>query len=57
MLTTTIIKGIGMAATVIGIGATLITDWVNEKKMEEKIEEKVNEALTKKDENFEEESQ
>lgn len=43
----TVIKGIGIAATVIGMGATLIGDWVNEKKLDEKIEEKVNEALTK----------
>lgn len=42
-----LIKILGIAATVIGMGATLITDWVNEKKMDEKIEEKVNEALAK----------
>jgi hypothetical protein len=29
------------------MGATLVTDWVNEKKMDEKIEQKVIEALTK----------
>lgn len=45
-----IIKILGLAATVIGIGATLVTDWVNEKKMEEKIEEKVNSALANKNE-------
>lgn len=45
-----IIKIIGIAATVIGMGATLVTDWVNDKKVDEKIEEKVNEALTKRDE-------
>ena len=39
------IKAIGVAATVIGVGVNLITDWVNEQKMDEKIEEKVNEAL------------
>lgn len=44
------IKAIGMAATLIGIGVNLITDWVDDKKMDEKIEEKVNEALAKKDE-------
>ena len=37
------------AATVIGMGTSLITDWVNEKKMDEKIEEKVNEALARKE--------
>ena len=45
-----LIKILGIAATVIGMGATLITDWVNDKKMDEKIEEKVNEALAKRDE-------
>lgn len=44
-----VIKGIGIAATAIGMGTTLITDWVNEKKMDEKIEEKVNEALAEKE--------
>ena len=40
-----LIKTLGIVATVIGLGATLVTDWVNDKKMDEKIEEKVNEAL------------
>ncbi|MFA6377341.1 MAG: hypothetical protein WCW63_01815 [Acholeplasmataceae bacterium] len=47
MINGKLIKVIGMAATVIGMGATLITDWVNDKKMDEKIEQKVIEALTK----------
>lgn len=42
-----LIKGVGLAATVIGMGATILTDWVNEKKIDEKIETKVNEALEK----------
>ena len=45
-----IIKVLGVAATVIGMGATLLTDWVNDKKMDEKIAEKVLEAITKKGE-------
>ena len=45
----TMIKVIGIAATIIGMGATLITDWVNEKKMDEKIEQKVNEVLSQKE--------
>lgn len=49
MITGKLIKVLGIAATVVGMGATLLTDWVNEKKMDEKIEEKVNEALAKKD--------
>lgn len=49
-----LIKVLGLTATVIGVAATLITDWVNEQKMDEKIEEKVNEALTKRDDEIEE---
>ena len=45
-----LIKILGIAATVIGMGATLVTDWVNDKKTDEKIEEKVNDALAKRDE-------
>ena len=47
MTKNTLIKVLGLAATVIGAGMSLVTDWVNE---EEKIEEKVNEALAKTDE-------
>lgn len=52
-----IIKTIGIAVTVIGFGVNILTDWVNEKKMDERIEEKVNEALAKRDSENEEESQ
>lgn len=44
-----LIKVLGITATVVGMGATIITDWVNEKKMNEKIDEKINEALTKRE--------
>ena len=50
MFTSELIKGIGLAATAVGVGATLVTDWVNDKKMDQKIEDKVNEALSKKKE-------
>ena len=50
------IKAIGVAATVIGVGVKLITDWVNEQKMDEKIEEKVSEALARRDKDEAEES-
>lgn len=50
------IKAIGVAATVIGVGVNLITDWVNKQKMDEKIEEKVGEALAQRDKNEAEES-
>lgn len=46
----TMIKVLGLAATAIGMVATLVTDWVNDKKTDEKIEEKLNEALAKRDE-------
>lgn len=51
-----IIKAIGVIATVMGMGATLVSDWVSEKKMEEKIDEKVKEVLAEKNEDDEEES-
>ena len=49
------IKAIGVATTVIGVGVNLITDWVNEQKMDEKIE-KVSEALARRDKDEAEES-
>jgi hypothetical protein len=42
-----LIKSIGLAATVIGMGVSLVSEWVNEKKIDAKIEEKVIEAVTK----------
>lgn len=39
------IKIIGLVATVLGMGASLATDWVNEKKTDTKIAEKVDEAI------------
>lgn len=48
------IKFIGFAVTVIGVGVNLVSNWVDEKKMDERIEEKVNEALAQKDKEAEE---
>lgn len=48
------IKVLGLATSIIGVAATLLSDWVNEQKMDEKIEEKVNEALAKMDDENEE---
>ena len=45
----TLIKILGIVATVIGGGATLLSDWVSEKETEQMIEEKVNEALDKRE--------
>ena len=39
---------------ILGMGATLLTDWVNEKKMEEKIDERINEKLAALNEEEEE---
>ena len=49
MMTGTVIKAIGIGATVIGMGLELVNNWVDDKQMEEKIEEKVNEAFAKKE--------
>ena len=49
------IKVLGLTASIIGVAATLLSDWVNERKMDEKIEEKVNEALAKRNDEENEE--
>ena len=46
MKTAKLIKVLGLIATAVGMGATLLTDWVNGKKMEEKIDECIDEKLT-----------
>ncbi len=47
------VKILGIVATVVGMGATLLSDWVNEKKMNEKIDElvieKINETLANRE--------
>lgn len=45
MINAKMVKILGLVATVVGMGATLLTDWVNNKKMEEKIDERINEKL------------
>lgn len=47
MFTQTTIKVIGIAATAVGIGTTLVSDWVTDKKTDGIIEKKVAEALAK----------
>mgnify|MGYP003620004500 CR=1 FL=1 len=49
MINEKMVKILGIVANVVGIGATLLTDWVNEKKMDEKINEKINEALANRE--------
>lgn len=51
-----IVKTIGLLVTVAGVGVNLLSEWVDEKKMDEKIEEKVNEALAVRDREDGEES-
>lgn len=55
-----LVKIIGLIATVGGVAATLLTDWVNEKKMDEKINECIDAKLAalddEEDEDDEEES-
>jgi hypothetical protein len=46
MVSKTLVKIIGITATVVGIGASLISDWVGDKKIDSKIDEKVKEVLS-----------
>lgn len=42
-----LVKVAGMAATVIGTAATLVSSWANNKQQDAKIAEKVAEAISK----------
>ena len=42
------IKIIGYASTAVGVATTVVTSWVDEKKMESTITEKVAEAIAQK---------
>lgn len=50
-------KVIGMLTTVVGAGLSLVTNLVEDKKMDETIDRKVREALAEGKENEEEESE
>lgn len=50
------IKAIGIGASILGVGATLASDWINDIKMEKTIEEKVNKAFAEKQEKEDKES-
>lgn len=56
MNSTKLVKILGIVATAVGMGATILTDWVNEKKMEEKIDECINERLAALNDEEDEES-
>lgn len=52
-----LVKILGLVTTVGGVAMTLLTDWVNEKKMDEKINECIDAKLAAlNDEDDEEES-
>lgn len=53
MINGKMVKILGIVGTVIGMCSTLLTDWVNEKKMDEKIDEKINEALANRENEIE----
>lgn len=42
------IKLVGFAVTIIGVGVNLVSDWLDEQKMDEKIEEKTMKHLSRK---------
>lgn len=54
MLKGKLIKVLGFAATFIGVGASLLSEWVNEKKIEDEIEKKVEQAIAERYETREE---
>ncbi len=43
------VKIIGFVATAIGLGASLVSEWANDKKINVEIDKKVKEAITKKE--------
>lgn len=52
-----LVKILGLVATVGGVAATLLTDWVNEKKMDEKINECIDAKLAALDDEEEDEDE
>lgn len=45
----TLIRVLGVVATIGGVVASLLGDWVNEKRMDEMISEKLDERMAKND--------
>ncbi|MCD8119698.1 MAG: hypothetical protein LUE29_09535 [Lachnospiraceae bacterium] len=52
-----LINVLGMVATVIGMGATLLSNWANEQKMNERIKEEVDAALAEQNSDDDEEEE
>ena len=46
MLNEKAIKAIGIVTTVVGVGVSLVSNWVNDKNLDAKITEKVAKAVT-----------
>ena len=46
MLNEKAIKAIGIATTLVGVGVSLVSNWVNDKNLDAKIAEKVAKAVT-----------
>ena len=44
-----LVKILGMAATVIGCGVTLVSNWVSEQNMKQEVKEEVERALSEKE--------
>lgn len=51
------IKAIGVIATLLGMGVTLISGWVEDQKTSMMIDEKIDEALAKREEKITEEAE
>lgn len=43
-----VVKIIGITATLLGMGVSLVSDWVADKKLDDKIENKLAKALAEK---------
>ncbi len=54
MGSSSVVKVLGTVATVVGLAASLLSDWAKDRQMNEKIEEKVNEAIAKRNKEQEE---
>lgn len=52
-----LVKILGLVATVGGVAATLLTDWVNEKKMDERINECIDAKLAALDDEDDDEEE
>lgn len=44
-----LLKGLGIIATAIGFGATIFSNWVEDKNLDRKIEDRVNKALEERE--------